>query len=51
MMDGSEAAGRALYERYRSAMNRASVRRGNFREPSWKNLKPWLKRVWIEAAS
>lgn len=43
--------GREAYERWRTAMNRAHRRRAHFQtEPRWKDLKPWVMRVWYEAA-
>lgn len=42
-------SGEQMYEAYRSAKNRR--KRGDNPEPRWKNLKPWLKRVWDEAAT
>jgi hypothetical protein len=49
--DLGAVSGEQLYEAWRASMNRAADRRGNHREPRWKDVKPWLKRVWDEAAA
>lgn len=43
--------GEQLYTAYRRSMQRAARSRGLNAEPRWKDLKPWLKRVWERAAA
>lgn len=42
--------GEQMYTAYRAAHKRAAQKRGSVCEPRWKDLKPWVKRIWDRAA-
>lgn len=42
--------GEKMYNAYREAHKHAARRRGLVNQPRWKDLKPWVKHVWEEAA-
>lgn len=44
-------SGEEMYAAYRSSMQRAAKNRGLNHEPRWKDLKPWIRRVWECAAT
>lgn len=42
--------GEQLYNRWREVKNKVGDHRGHAREPRWRNLKPWVKKVWEQTA-
>lgn len=44
-------SGQQIYDAYRTSMARTGFGRGNAKEPRWKDLKPWLKKVWDRTAT
>jgi hypothetical protein len=42
--------GEQMYTAWRKAMQTSVAARGHTSQPRWKDLKPWLKRVWERAS-